>query len=402
MEIKISPSVASGEIKAPPSKSYAHRYLIASCLSGSGKISNVSFSNDILATYQCLKALGFNINKEGSVVNVKGQIDVEKEIILDCKESGSTLRFLIPICLLFDKKITLKGSKKLFSRGLDIYLDIFKEQNIEYTLNEDSLILKGKLKPGHFKFRGDVSSQFITGLLFVLPLLDGFSHIELTSKLESSSYVAITLHVLSKYGVLVEKLGRNFYISRNQQYKKDLEVEVEGDYSNSSFLEALNLLGGNVLIKGLNPKSKQGDKAYLKYFPLLKKTSPIIDLANCIDLGPILFTVAAMFNGATFKNINRLRIKESDRVIDMVKPLTLFGLNYRLCDNEIVINPIKDLKPINKTINPVNDHRVVMSLIILLTKVGGNISNIEAIDKSYPDFLKTLEELGIGVTYVSR
>ena len=398
MEIKIEKSIAKGVVVAPPSKSYAHRYLIAGALSGQAKITNISFSSDILATFNCLKALGYKLEKEGNTVICKGK--GESTRLLDCKESGSTLRFMIPLCLLDDEEVTLKGTKKLFSRGLDIYLDIFKEQGIYYHLEEDSITIKGKLKPGKYAFRGDISSQFISGLCFVLPLLDKYSSIEITTKLESASYVDMTLSAMSRFGIDIERLGNHIYILGKQKYKRLKPAVVEGDYSNAAFLDAFNLLGGEVEVKGLmNPKySKQGDKIYPKYFAEIKKGCPTIDLSNNIDLGPILFTLSTLFHGAVFKGIKRLRIKESDRIIDMLTPLKEFGVEYELKEDEIRIYPIKEFKS-DVHLHPVNDHRIVMSLIILLSKVGGYIDNIEAINKSYPNFLNDIDSLGIGVKY---
>ena len=397
MEIKIEKGIAKGIVQAPPSKSYAHRYLIAGALSGDCCISNICFSDDILATFNCLKALGYKLEKNGNVVTCKGK--GESKRILDCHESGSTLRFMIPLCLLDDEEVTLKGTKKLFSRGLDIYLDIFKKQGIYYHLEEDSITIKGKLKPGKFEFRGDISSQFISGLIFVLPLLDKYSQIDLTTNLESASYVDMTISTLNRFGVSVERLGNHIYFSYNQHYVAGRKVVIEGDYSNATFLDAFNLLGGDVKITGLNRRfSKQGDRVYKDLFRRIKKGCPTIDLTNNIDLGPILFTLCTLFHGAIFKGIKRLRIKESDRVDDMLTPLKEFAVKYELNDDEIRIYPIKEFSG-NKHLHPVNDHRIVMSLIVLLTTCGGYIDNIEAINKSYPNFLSDIEKLGIGVKY---
>lgn len=401
MEIKIAKGIAKGTVKAPPSKSYAHRYLIAGALSGRAKITNISFSDDILATFNCLKALGYKLEKEGNTVICKGK--GESTRILDCKESGSTLRFMIPLCLLDDEEVTLKGTKKLFFRGLDIYLDIFKKQGIYYHLEEDSITIKGKLKPGEFAFRGDISSQFISGLCFVLPLLDKFSSIDLTTKLESASYVEMTLSTIRRFGVDIEMLGPHIYISAKQKYHMPQNREkmtVEGDYSNAAFLDAFNLLGGEVKVTGLmSPRySKQGDRIYPEFFNQIRKGCPTIDLSNNIDLGPVLFTLSTLFHGAIFKGIKRLRIKESDRIIDMLTPLKEFDVKYELKEDEIRIYPIIEFKS-DIHLHPVNDHRIVMSLIILLTTVGGYIDNVESIKKSYPNFLSDIEKLGIGVKY---
>ena len=342
MEIKINKSIAKGVITAPPSKSYGHRLLIAGALSKNAEIHNLSFCNDIEATYQSLNALGYHLERVDDVVYINDRREASR--ILDCQESGSTLRFLIPLCLLEDEEITLKGSKKLFSRGLDIYIDIFKKQNIYYHLEEDSLTLKGKIKADKFIFRGDISSQFITGLLFVLPLLDDDSEIILSTPLESASYVDMSIHTLKAFGVIINRIDNHIHIKGKQKYNSHLRLKNEGDYSNAAFIDALNVLGGEVEIKGLNPCSIQADKEYNKYFSLIKEGCPNIDISNNIDLGPILFTLSILFHGATFKGIKRLRIKESDRIDDLLDSLKEYDVKYELKDDEIHLYPTKEIK----------------------------------------------------------
>ena len=393
MRAKINKSIAIGEIKAPPSKSYAHRYLISGALSRNSKISNVSFSNDIKATLSCLRSLGFIYIVDNDTVKFLGY--EPKNDVLDCLESGSTLRFFIPLVLALNKEGKLTGTEKLFSRGLDTYLDIFDKQNISYSLDKNSISVKGELKPGRFDIKVDKSSQYISGLLFALPLLNGDSEIHLLGKIESKNYIDITIEVLRNFGIDIKINNDVIYIKGNQNYIHK-NITIEGDYSNSAFLEALNYLGGNVKINGLNPKSLQGDKAYLEYYPILKESHPVIDLSNSIDLGPILFTMSAIFNGAIFKNIERLRIKESDRVKDLLDVLELYGTKYSLKDNEVEIFK-SELHEINNVPLLPNDHRIVMAISILLTKLGGEISGVEAINKSYPNFYSDLKKLNVEV-----
>lgn len=386
-------SFPKGVIKAPPSKSYAHRYLIAGAFSRASKISNVAFSNDIKATLFCLKSLGFIYEIIDDIVTFNGY--KKNNDVLDCLESGSTLRFFIPLALILNNEATLIGSEKLFSRGLDTYLDIFSKQNISYKLDKNSLYIKGKLQAGRYDLKVDKSSQFVSGLLFALPLLDEDSEIHLIGKIESQNYIDITLDTLNLFGIDFIYKDNVIYIKGNQKYlPKDLEVE--GDYSNSSFLEALNYIGGDVKITGLNPTSKQGDKKYLQYFPILKNSHPIIDISNSIDLGPVLFTFASIFNGATFKGIERLRIKESDRVLETLKILGKYNVKYILKNDELEISK-STLTPYQEEIDMVNDHRIVMATSILLILFGGSMNHIEAVNKSYPNYFIDLKKLNVEV-----
>lgn len=391
MIIKVDKSIAKGTIKAPPSKSYAHRYLIASFLAGKGEIDNIELSDDILATLSCLESLGLTYEYNDNKITLNNSRD--KNNVFDAKESGSTLRFLIPLILLNEGKYRIFASKRLFLRGLSVYEDIFAHQKISYKYEGDYLEITGKLKPDLFIIDATISSQFITGLLFALPLLDKDSEIICIGSISSEPYVDITLDVLKEFGVVINRTETGFKVPGNQRYKKK-KVTVEGDYSNAAFLDALNLLGGEVNISNLNPASKQGDKVYKDYFKLLKEGTPTISLDNAIDLGPILFTVASIFNGATFKEISRLRIKESDRVKDMLDILSKFGVRYIEEDNELTIFK-SDLIEYKDIIYPQKDHRLIMSTIVLLTLLGGKIANTEAINKSYPSFLKDIKSLGV-------
>lgn len=395
MIVRIEKSSARGIITAPPSKSYTHRYLIAAALAGNVTISNVVFSNDINATIRCLASLGYKANiNEDKISFIKTD---NFSPIFDCGESGSTLRFMIPIVMSTYEHATFIGSEKLFSRGISVYEDIFKEQGIDYKLSKDSLSVNGKLKSGYFKVQANISSQFITGLLFASTLLDGDSSLELVGEVSSKPYIDITLDVLKTFGIIIEN-NENVYFVKGGQTYKGKDIAIEGDYSNSAFLDVFNYLGGRVKVEGLRSASKQGDKVYKQLFYFLNKGKMEIDLTNAIDLGPILFTFAAIKHGAIFTGIERLRIKESDRVSDMLSILKLFGVRYLLEDNRLEIFE-SELHSYDKIISPANDHRIVMSTAVLLTLFGGKIANAEAVNKSFPDFFSYLRRLGIGVSY---
>ena len=274
MKIKIHPSVANGKVTAPPSKSIAHRALICGALSGGSVVKNVAFSNDVTATIDCLSALGASLNINGNSLNIGGLniFSPQENAILNCNESGSTLRFLIPLCLVSGKKTTFKGAKRLFERPLSVYESICQEQGILFEKGENELTVCGKLKSGNYRLRGDISSQFISGLLFALPLLDGVSIIEINGNFESESYVDITLAVLNEFGIKITRAGNRFIILGNQRYKS-CEFTVEGDCSNAAFLHALNVIGGSIEVGGIPKTRFKATECFLISFGKLKMES---------------------------------------------------------------------------------------------------------------------------------
>lgn len=396
MKVKVIPSKAVGEVTAPPSKSMAHRALICSALSNESIVENVAFSKDITATLNCLKSLGAKANINGNTVNIGG-LDVNsipENSVLDCNESGSTLRFLIPLCLLSGKRITLKGAKRLFERPLSIYESICAEQDMLFEKGEDSLTVCGVLKSGNYKIPGDISSQFITGLLYALPLLDGISILEVTGKFESASYIDLTLSALSDFGIRITRSDNRFIIYGNQTYQ-NRSYQVEGDCSNAAFLSALDFLGGDVKVKGISPDTKQGDAVYAEMFKGMDNGIRNFDLSDCPDLAPIMFAVAAAKGGAEFTGTARLKIKESDRASAMAQELSKFGIPVTVGENNVTVGNAT-LKAPTEMLCGHNDHRIVMSLAVLSTLVGGTIDGAEAVAKSYPDFFDVLKSLKIG------
>ena len=400
MIAEIKPSKGRGIMEAPPSKSMAHRLLICAGLSeGKSVIEGVSSSEDMKATLDCLAAIGAKYEIEGEKVTLTGADirNIPENAVLRCRESGSTLRFFIPICLLDGKTFTFTGSEKLLSRPLSVYKEIFEKQGIYFEASADKISLGGKLKSGVFEIPGNISSQFITGLLFVLPLLEEESKIKLIPPVESRSYINLTLEALSVFGIKVEWQDENtLFINGGQNYKAT-EAKVEGDYSNAAFFEALNLLGSEIEITGLEPKSLQGDKIYEKYFPLLEKGEKNIDISDCPDLGPILFAVAAAKNGGTFTGTKRLKIKESDRASAMAEELSKFGTRVTVNEDSVIIDASEFHAP-SETLSGHNDHRIVMSCAVLSTLTGGKIEGAEASRKSLPDFFERLKKLGFEVT----
>ncbi len=402
MKISISKGKAAGLVEAPPSKSMAHRLLICAGLSrGSCIVHGIAPSSDVLATINCLEAMGVRCERNGDGLEVTGT-DIKSSAagrILNCGESGSTLRFFVPLCLISGANAVLAGSERLMERPLGIYKAMCEERGLMFSQDKTSLMVKGPLKPGNFKLAGNVSSQFISGLLFALPLLDGDSLLTITPPIESRSYIDMTIAALKIFGVeAIWKDENTIYIKGNQEYS-GRETWVEGDYSNAAFFEALNVFGGDVSVSNLPEKSLQGDRVYGKMFDLLKKGTPALNISDCPDLAPILFAIAAAKNGGVFSGTRRLRIKESDRGRAMVTELAKFGASSSVYDDEVVIYPA-DFKTPSSELYGHNDHRIVMSEAILLTLTGGLIDGAEAVTKSFPDFFDKLMSLGIEVKQI--
>lgn len=398
----IAKSIACGRVAAPPSKSYAHRMLLAAFLNGKRTVvDNIDLSNDILATIGCIRALGGKVNVEMNRAIISDNKDNTHCDVLPCGESGSTLRFMIPVALALSGCAEFTGTAKLFSRGIGEYEKIFAEQGIEYELGDSYLRVKGRIKSGTFTIDGATSSQYITGLLFALPLLEGDSKIAITPPVQSRPYIVITLDVLRKAGIKATLSDNTISIPGGQHFNLP-DCKVEGDWSNAAFLEFFNHIGGNVTVEGLNPDSLQGDKIFRQHFNSLESGFCTIDIGNCIDLGPVLFTMAAIKHGARFVNTARLRIKESDRITDIVSELEKIGSHAIIDSNSVVIEPapqatLEALEGREITFCSHNDHRLAMSLTALASIFGGSIDGCEAVAKSFPGFFDQIKDLNIGV-----
>lgn len=420
--LKIKPGKLKGNIKIPPSKSMAHRAVICAALSdGISKIRNIEFSDDIIATINAMRALGAVINEEKDYLEVKGvnfKNDIptrEFERVIDCNESGSTLRFLIPISLVFEGVTRFIGTGNLGKRPLDTYYNIFDEQNIEYHYkeNELDLLIIGLLKAGEFKVRGDISSQFITGLLFALPLLNGDSKIVITTDLESKSYIDLTLSAMKDFGIeIINNDYKEFIIKGNQKYKAR-DYTVEGDYSQGAFFLVADSLKSEVSILDLKEDSLQGDREVIdilrrmgmkierynnslrgKVEGQLKAT--VIDGAQCPDIIPILALAAALGDGKTeIINAERLRIKECDRLRAVTSELNKLGAKIEEKKDGLVIEGVKRLKG-NAEVWSHKDHRIAMTLAIASTICDGEIilKDYECVSKSYPNFFDDFKQLG--------
>lgn len=399
MKVKILPSKTSGEVSAPPSKSFAHRYLIGSVLSrGKCVIKNIADSDDISATLSCIEQLGGSVTKDGNIVTVIPTNEKQIEnAVFDGKESGSTLRFFIPVVLATGaKNCTFSGSERLLARGIKEYEKLFENSDVKINSDEKSIEVNGKLTAGNYEISGEVSSQYTTGMLFALSVLDGESTLKITGNAESRAYVDMTIKVLKDFGADIAEPEKNFFEINGKGRLSPGEFTVEGDWSNAAFLIALSRLLGTISVSGLNENSVQGDRFCTVAFDALDGENAEIDLKDCPDLAPILFAYAAYKNGGKFINTRRLRVKESDRANVMAEELKKFGANVKVYENSVEIEKTQ-LKPPIVPLCGHNDHRIVMALSVLAAVFGAEIDGAEAVNKSYPDFFRVIKKAGVNV-----
>ncbi len=391
------PCTLHGAVEAPPSKSMAHRYLIGAALSGKKCIlSGVDYSEDILATIDCLKALGTKIHTVNDTVTIDPTDFLKADSpVLRCRESGSTLRFFIPLALCMGKPVTLHGSSRLFERPLDVYQQLCSEHGFVFEKQNDSLTVCGDLKCGNYTLRGDVSSQFITGMIFALVHLGGGASIRILPPFESRSYVELTISALRSFGADVAFSDTDTLTIKTSSLHA-FSGRIEGDYSNAAFLDAFNHIGSAVSVKNLRSDSRQGDRVYPHYFEQIAKGTPTLDISDCPDLGPVLFALAALKNGACFTGTDRLKAKESDRGAAMNAELKKLGGGLVIGNNFITV-PKQTLCYCGQPLDSHNDHRIVMALSLILSVTGGSINGTEAVKKSYPAFFEDIKRLGAEV-----
>ena len=398
MELEIRPGRASGIVNAPPSKSMAHRLLLCAGLcSGVSVVRNVAFSEDILATIDVLRALGARVYVDNDYVFVRGTdvLHAACADTIDCRESGSTLRFCIPLMLLCGNTFTLTGQGRLLQRPQSVYEDLCRAQGLIFERSSSSITLSGPLRAGDFTIPGDISSQFISGLLFALPLLSDDSTIRLTPPVESRSYIDMTLAALRAFGVHAEWADAfTLRVPGGQSYAP-WDIAVEGDWSNAAFFAALKAFGDDVRVTGLRRDSLQGDRIFEDYYEKLKSGCADLDISDCPDLGPVLMAAAAGLHGCVLTGTKRLAIKESDRGAAMAQELHKLGVRCELSENTIRVS--SGLKAASEPLCGHNDHRIVMACAVLLTRVGGFLTSAEAVRKSFPDFFDRLRGLGIEV-----
>lgn len=398
MKASFEPSRAAGTAAAPPSKSMAHRLLICAALSGGPcTVKNVALSQDVEATLNCLSAIGVQYEWQGRDLTLwGGDVFSSPAQEVFCGESGSTLRFFLPLFLLGSKKVTLTGAGRLMERPLEVYQNLCRERTLLFGQQEEKLFVRGPLQPGLFQLPGNVSSQFVTGLLLALPLLEAGSVISLTPPVSSRAYIEMTRQAQALFGV--ESVWTDEHTLRvfgGQQYRA-ADVTVEGDWSNAAFLEGFNLLKGAVSVGNLIENSLQSDKIYKEYYKLLQNSCPTLDIDQCPDLGPVLMALAAACRGATLTGTARLRLKESDRGAAMAAELAKLGVCCTVAEDTITV-PGGQLRPPVKPLQGHGDHRIVMALSLLLSRTGGVIEGAQAVAKSWPGFFDCIRALGIRV-----
>ena len=423
MLVTISPPARiGGTVSAPPSKSMAHRAVLCSALAkGTSHIENLEFSKDISATLAAAGQLCARVESGPADVLVEG-LGHFRPVFgpVDCCESGSTLRFLIPLASLTGQSITFVGRGRLMERPQSVYETLYREQNLHFEQANGQLTVAGSLRSGEYTLAGNVSSQFISGLLFALPLLDGDSTLHLIPPVESRSYIEMTRAAQAAFGVTSHWLDdTTLCIPGGQQYHPR-DYIVEGDYSQAAFPAVLGAVTGGVAITGLSEETLQGDAAILEILRrcgarftrtgqgVVFEKAPLhgtdIDLADCPDLGPVLMVLGLLCEGTTvIRNAERLRIKESDRIEAMETELRACGGQLESEGGTITIHGCAGaLHAPEQPLSGHNDHRVVMSLAVLALAAGLAlpISGAEAIAKSWPDFLEAIKPLGAEVEHV--
>ncbi|MDE5993382.1 MAG: 3-phosphoshikimate 1-carboxyvinyltransferase [Oscillospiraceae bacterium] len=425
MKVKIKPSKLIGRVSAPSSKSFSHRMLIAAALAGGvSEISNISASEDIDATVSALNALGAKIFREGTDYTVIGIKNPSASAVIDCRESGSTLRFIIPIAAALGCSCEFHGSGKLPERPITPYIRELGKNGtvIAKTDGVMPFTMNGKLRGGEYVLEGDVSSQFITGLLFALPLCSENSVIRLVSRLESKPYADMTIAALARFGISIDESedgeGLPVYRIRGGQKYRSADVSVEGDYSQAAFYFAANALGSEIKIDNLNEDSVQGDKKILEIVrnmgynklnghenavsavnaasAVAEKLSAFsVDVSDIPDLVPILTVLGCFADGVCrITGAKRLKIKESNRLEAIAAALGNIGGKVTVHDDSLEIEPVERFH--SGTIDGCNDHRIVMASAIASTMADGviTITDAEAVAKSYPDFWRDFESLG--------
>ena len=402
MDIRILPCVPSGTVTPPPSKSVSHRLIIAAALGdGESTLRNVSFSQDIEATLRCMEALGARWDRpEPTTVRIRGIGGISRHFselpVFDCGESGSTLRFLIPIALAVAGGGVFTGRGRLMERPQQPYSELFDQRGIFYTNSDGVLTVRGKLEAGEYRLAGNVSSQFFTGLLFALPLLEGPSSIISTTTLESSDYITMTLEALRTAGISAQSQagGSSFRVLPGSY--GSFTAAIEADWSQAGFWYAAKALGCSLELAGLNFTSAQGDMVVAAHYQQLTQAGDLeIDVSGCPDLLPPLAVMAAVRQGRTrFLNAARLRLKESDRLSTTSAMLRALGGCVTEQEDGLIVQGVPSLT--GGTVDGANDHRIVMAAAIaaIACRRPVTILGAEAVKKSYPDFFRVYQALG--------
>ena len=405
MVVTIKPQKIKGEVSVPPSKSVAHRLVIAAALSkGTSKVENLSFSKDITATVNAMRSLGAQIDISGNTAIIKGIEKPPEKAVIDCCESGSTLRFLIPVVCALGVQATFLGQGKLPQRPITPYLDELPKHGAQFDYQGTMpFTVRGRLTSGEYRISGDISSQFVTGLLLALALIDGQSELVLTTPLQSKPYVDITADCLAKCGVSVTQTDKGYAVKGGSM--KAFCAPVEADYSQAAFFYVANSLGSDIRINELNENSCQGDKKIVEICDKIvyNKNGGLkpfeLDCSDIPDLVPILAVLASFCEGTSrIVNVARLRIKESDRLEAVSACLNALGGKVTAGEDFLEIQGVKSLHA--GQVDCFNDHRIAMAMAVAATRSTGPVTLIGAqcVEKSYPDFFEVYKALGGDIT----
>lgn len=397
MDIRITPALLNGEINIPPSKSISHRALIAAALAkGESRIYNLLDCVDTVATIEALTALGATIEKKDNCTIVKGIEHPTDYADINCHESGSTLRFIIPIAAALGINCVFRGEANLPNRPITPYFSELTKHGISFSTEKMPYNISGRLTGGVYEIAGNISSQFITGFLFALALLNEDSVIKLTSPLESKPYVDLTIDTMKAFGVTVEEYPDEYRIKGGQNFTP-CEYHIEADMSQAAFFLVGKAIGGNIETLGLNQNSRQGDKEIITIVHnfLKNRTSFKVDATQIPDLVPILTVLACFAKGTShIYGCERLRIKESDRLATITEELNKLGADIRIIDDSLYINGVNRLH--GGECFSHTDHRIAMSLAIASQRCTEPIviKGADCVTKSYPTFFEDFRMLG--------
>ncbi|MDD3113349.1 MAG: 3-phosphoshikimate 1-carboxyvinyltransferase [Candidatus Izemoplasmatales bacterium] len=419
MTVIIHPKPLKGSVRIPPSKSQAHRAIIAASLAkGKSVLSNIAYSDDILATIGAMEKIGvrFIKNPNQLIINGINRITFNDDNFIECNESGTTLRLVMPLLSLSRQKIVYTGKKSLLQRPLGIYETLFQKMNLPFQKSETSFILSGSIVPGEYDIPGNVSSQFVSGLLFALPLLKEPSRLNVQDPFESRGYVDMTIDMLKTAGVTIIEEGNSYTIPGNQQYKP-FNTIIEGDYTQLANFAVMGLLNGDIDCLGVPEKSLQPDRRILDFIQKAKgaysvkdnqlhfQTTPTegtdFDVSQSPDIAPVLSILAAVSKGESrIENAFRLKYKESNRIYSMYQTMKSFGVETTLLEDGLIIQGKTCLE--GGEFESFNDHRIVMAIatasVISTKKI--TIHNAEVVKKSYPDFFSDMANLGADIELI--
>lgn len=398
MNITITPCPLKGTVAAPPAKSLAHRMLICAALArGVSLIRGVGESEDVLATVGCLRQLGTEIRIKDGNAEVRGGIPEEAagaEVVFDCGESASTLRFMIPVAAALREHCLFTGEPSLLRRGIGGYEALLAKQGIRLTTEARGFRTEGRLLGGTLMVPGDLSSQYTTGMMLALPLIPGGHELRVLPPRVSVPYTRMTAKVMEAFGADIRENGDGVWQTGGGMGYQAREMDVEGDWSGAAVYYALKSLGHEIRVTGLDPDSLQGDRSCTRLLSELDREDPTVDVTDQPDLAPVLFAAAAAKHGALFTGTGRLAGKESDRVRCMASELAKFGVKSAISKDTIRIMPGGIKRP-TEALEGHGDHRVVMALTMLCVLTGGTLRGTEAVGKSYPRFFEDMRRLGL-------